>query len=74
MGSVWVAYHRKLRTEVAVKLIASNLANDAVTRGRFEREATNASRVRSPHVVQILDYGVSPQGHPFIAMELLEGR
>ena len=74
MGSVWAAEHRKLRTEVAVKLIAANLAEDAVARTRFEREATSASRVRSPHVVQILDYGVSPHGHPFIVMELLEGR
>jgi serine/threonine protein kinase len=74
MGSVWAAEHRKLLTEVAVKLMASNLVDDAVARARFEREATSASRVRSPHVVQILDHGVSPQGHPFIVMELLDGR
>jgi serine/threonine-protein kinase len=73
MGSVWVAEHRKLRTEVAVKFIAASLANDPSARARFEREATSASRTRSPHVVQTLDYGVSPEGHPFIVMELLEG-
>ena len=74
MGSIWAAEHRKLLTEVAVKVIAADLADDPVARARFEQEATRASRVRSPHVVQILDFGVSPHGDPFIVMELLEGR
>jgi hypothetical protein len=74
MGAVWVAEHRKLRTEVAVKLISANLASDPSARARFEREGTSASRVKSPHVVQTLDYGVTPEGHPFIVMELLVGR
>ena len=73
MGSVWVATHRKLDTRVALKFMDTELSKDELARGRFEREAKAAAQLRSPHVVQILDYGVDGQT-PFIAMELLAGQ
>lgn len=74
MGSVWVAYHESLRTEVVVKFIASDLKNSKEATERFSREAAAASQVKSPHVVQTFDHGVSKDGIPYIVMELLEGR
>jgi serine/threonine-protein kinase len=73
MASVWVADHLTLKAQVAVKFIARPLAQDPATVARFAREAAAASQVRSPHVVQTLDYGVAPDGCPYIVMELLEG-
>jgi serine/threonine-protein kinase len=72
MGSVWWARDLTLGSPVAVKLIDAELASDGDLRARFYQEAQSAAALRSPHVVQILDYGVD-RGIPFIAMELLEG-
>ena len=74
MGSVWVAEHQSLETRVAVKFIAHYLAGNAQSAARFKREAAAAASVKSPHVVQVLDYGVTTAGTPFIVMELLEGK
>ena len=74
MGSVWLADHLALHTQVVVKFIATSLQTNKDAIARFEREAAAASQVKSPHVVQILDHGVSDSNVPFIVMELLEGR
>ena len=57
---------------MAVKLVAGRAAESPEALARFLQEAQSAAALRSPHVVQIMDYGVH-QGTPFIAMELLEG-
>ena len=72
MGSVWKAQHVELSTPAAVKLIDPLMADSDEALVRFKREAQAAATLRSPHVVQVLDYGVD-QGTPFIAMELLDG-
>ena len=74
MGSVWLAHHARLNAEVVVKFLAMRLVADDTSRARFSREAAAAAQVRSPHVVQILDHGVTDAGMPFIVMERLEGR
>lgn len=73
MGSVWVAEHLRLKTEVAVKFILGDYARHPEALARFEREATLAAQAKSPHVVQVFDHGVTDQGVPYISMELLHG-
>lgn len=72
MGSVWVARHVELDVDVAVKLISWVHALKPVAVERFKREARAAAQIRSPHVVQIMDYGIH-EGVPYMAMELLAG-
>src|SRR6185436_6077847 len=72
MGSVWIARHRELEIDVTVKFMAPMLVEALEARTRFEREAKVAARLRSQHVVQVLDYGVE-DGTPYIVMELLKG-
>jgi serine/threonine-protein kinase len=76
MGSVWIADHVSLRTQVVVKFMSKELASSGEAVARFSREAAAASQVKSPHVVQMLDHGVAaePLSAPYIVMELLEGR
>lgn len=76
MGSVWIADHVSLRTQVVVKFMSKELASSTEAVARFSREAAAASQVKSPHVVQMLDHGVAadPLNAPYIVMELLEGR
>jgi len=73
MGAVWVAEHLALKTEVAVKFILAGREQDSEARERFSREAEAAAQVKSPHVTQIFDHGLTEDGVPFIVMEMLEG-
>ncbi len=70
MGSVWVANHAGLGTQVAVKFMSPEVAQHPHLVTRFSREAHAAAQLKSPHVVQIHDHGVTPEGVPYIAMEL----
>jgi len=72
MGSVWLAEHLLLKTEVAVKLLSAELEQDPEALARFRREATAIAQLKSPHVVRIHDVGVA-EGTPFFVMERLEG-
>ena len=72
MGTVYRAEHLALKAPVAVKVIDRKVEEGDLTLSRFMREAQSAAALRSPHVVQILDYGTD-QGRPFMVMELLEG-
>ncbi len=74
MGAVWLADHTGLNTRVVVKFMLDGLDSSTSARTRFKREAEAASQVKSPHVVQTFDYGVTAEGVPFIVMEHLEGR
>jgi serine/threonine-protein kinase len=73
MGSVWIAEHLGLKTRVAVKFMSPESVQRKNARERFEREAAAAAQIKSPHVVHVSDYGITPDGIPYIVMELLEG-
>jgi serine/threonine-protein kinase len=79
MGEVWHAHHRLLARPAAIKLIrventvyetagASRLALQ-----RFRREAEAAASLRSPHTIQLYDFGVTADGRFYLVMELLDG-
>ena len=74
MGAVYRAKQEGMDRDVAVKVLLGDMSeNDTVLR-RFTLEALAVSRLRHPNTIQIFDYGQTPQGHPYIAMELLEGQ
>jgi predicted Ser/Thr protein kinase len=73
MAGVWEAYDELLGRSVAVKVLASHLAEDDRARRRFEREARAAAGLSShPHVVTIYDVG-EYDGRVFMVMELMPG-
>jgi eukaryotic-like serine/threonine-protein kinase len=73
MGSVWAADHLALGTQVAVKFMSPSLAEQPGFAERFRREAMTSAQIKSPHVVQVFDHGVTRGGAPYIVMELLGG-
>jgi len=73
MGSVWFATHTSLGHAVAVKFIHPDLARSPQARRRFETEAKAAAKLKSRHVAQVYDHGVSETEQPYIVMEFLEG-
>ena len=78
MGEVWRARHRLLVRSAAVKLIRPEVLVSAGTDvetilRRFEREARATAALRSPHTVQLYDFGEAEDGTLFYVMELLLG-
>jgi hypothetical protein len=79
MGEVYRATHQMLARPAAVKLIRSELIGSSspnaakVIIERFRREAEAAASLRSPHTINLYDFGVSQDGTFFLVMELLDG-
>ena len=79
MGEVWLAKHRMLARQAAIKLIrpqilqASTGRQESLLRRRFEREAQATASLRSPHTVALYDFGLTRDGSFYYAMELLKG-
>jgi serine/threonine protein kinase len=73
MGSVYLAERLPDELEVAVKIVRPEHAGNATVHERFIREVRHTTSISSPHVVQIYDTGMSPDGRAFLVMERLEG-
>ena len=73
MGAVWHAMHMQLGHDVAVKFLTHPGANSEVLLNRFFDEARTAASVRHRNVIDILDFGISDDGRPYMVMEFMEG-
>jgi len=79
MGDVYLATHRMLARPAAIKLIRPEVlssTDDATAQlamTRFKREAEAAARLRSPHTVELYDFGITEDGTLYTVMELLQG-
>ena len=73
MGVVYRAHDPRLKRDVALKLLAPELAEDRAFRDRFLRESELAAALEHPNVVPIHDVGET-DGQLFIVMRLVEGR
>src|SRR3954463_5247288 len=74
MGSVYRAFQRSVKREVAIKVINASFSRDPDAVRRFEREAQLASQLSHPNTVSVFDFGQTEDGRLFIAMELIKGR
>jgi serine/threonine-protein kinase len=74
MGEVYRARHVLMGRICAIKLMNPSLSQDTDAIGRFNREATNASKITHPNVCAVYDFGFTPDGLLYLAMEYIEGR
>jgi serine/threonine-protein kinase len=81
MGEVWVAHHRTLREDVALKLLAPasptvDVEGPTAAAARFRFEAQLAARLsrKTRHIVRVTDHGEEEDGLAYLVMELLEGK
>jgi serine/threonine-protein kinase len=58
----------------AIKVMTGSMSNDPDAISRFNREANNASRINHPNVCAIYDFGETPDGIIYLAMEFIEGK
>ena len=74
MGAVYLAEHPLIGKKVALKVIHRELAGNREVVQRFFQEAKAVNRIGNDHIVEIHDFGVTPEGDHFYIMEYLEGR
>ena len=73
MGRVVAASHMALGSTVAIKVLKTEALKYPEVPRRFMREARAAGRLRSEHVVKVMDVGQLPTGEPYMVMEMLHG-
>jgi serine/threonine-protein kinase len=78
MGEVWRAKHRMLARPAAIKLVrpevlAGRGEHRDIALERFKKEAEATASMRSPHTIELYDFGISAQGTFYYVMELLDG-
>jgi curved DNA-binding protein CbpA len=74
MGVIYHAHDPLLDRDVALKVMAPQIADDPDQKARFEREARAVAKIVHPNVLTVFDLGYHHDGSPYIAMELLKGK
>ena len=74
MGAVYLAEHPLIGKRVALKVIHRELASNREVVQRFFQEAKAVNKIGSEHIVEIHDFGVTPEGDHFYIMEFLDGK
>lgn len=73
MGTVYLARHRKLGREVAVKALSPVLSQDPVAMARFDNEMVTMAGLDCPSIARIHDGSVTPSGVPYFVMDFIDG-
>jgi eukaryotic-like serine/threonine-protein kinase len=74
MGSVYSVEHVMLRKRMAMKLLRAELSRNQELVTRFQNEAIAASRIGQENIVQVTDFGRTPEGLVYFVMEELQGQ
>lgn len=73
MGQVYKARHVLMNRIVAIKVLHAHLVTNADALKRFQLEAQAASCLSLPNILTVYDFGLTPEGHPYMVMDFLEG-
>jgi serine/threonine protein kinase len=73
MGQVYLAEHVKMGRKSALKVMHPGMKSDVDAVSRFNREAANASRIAHSNVAAVYDFGETPDGIIYLAMEFVDG-
>nr|MBA3461975.1 serine/threonine protein kinase [Deltaproteobacteria bacterium] len=74
MGVVFAARHAVIERPLAIKVLKREVMRDTATIRRFVQEAKAASRIGHPNIVDVTDFGTTPDGMTYSVMEFVEGQ
>ena len=74
MSVVYKARHNMLRKIVAIKTMLPHLMQHPMALQRFQQEAQAASNIGHTNVITIYNFGITPEGQPYLVMDYLEGK
>ncbi|MBA3451863.1 MAG: protein kinase [Deltaproteobacteria bacterium] len=74
MGAVYLAEHPQIGKRIALKVIHRELAGNKDVVQRFFQEARAVNKIGNEHIVEIHDFGVTPEGDHYYIMEYLDGK
>jgi serine/threonine protein kinase len=74
MGVVFAARHAIIERPLAIKVLKKEVARDSATVKRFVQEAKAASRIGHPNIVDVTDFGTTPDGLTYSVMEYVDGQ
>jgi len=73
MGVVFAARHAVIERPLAIKVLKREVMRDTATIKRFVQEAKAASRIGHPNIVDVTDFGTTPDGMTYSVMEFVDG-
>lgn len=73
MATVYKGMQVSLNRPVAIKVLSKNLAQHPVLLERFSRESLIIARLTHPHIIHVIDRGLTDAGMPYFIMEFVEG-
>lgn len=73
MADVYVVTHTRMPRQFALKIMRMTGDASGSFVERFNREAEILARLRHPHIVDVIDHNILPDGRPYLVMDLLEG-
>ena len=73
MGVVYAAKHAVIERPLAIKVLKREVMRDTATIQRFVQEARAASRIGHPNIVDVTDFGTTPEGMTYSVMEFVDG-
>jgi serine/threonine protein kinase len=73
MGNVYEATHVRIGKKVAIKVLAKNYTEDREAMERFQQEAQIAGSIGHINICEVMDFGTTEDGLPYLVMEYLEG-
>ncbi len=74
MGVVFAARHSVIERPLAIKVLKREVMRDTATIKRFIQEAKAASRIGHPNIVDVTDFGTTPDGMTYSVMEYVDGQ
>ena len=74
MGKIYKATHKLMKRKVAIKMLHSGLVGQPATLARFKKEAQASSQLDHTNIVTTFDFGLTPDGRPYLVMDYLEGQ
>ena len=73
MGKVYKAKHLLMNRTVAIKTLLPQAVSNAIALKRFQQEAQACSALNHPNLLTVYDFGITPDGLPYLVMDFLEG-